>query len=227
MEAPTNNQGYIPFHFAGRPAFVHRIVWQHHKNNNQPIPTGMHVRHMCNNRQCVKPDHLEIGTATENARDKVTEADKERARVIYASRGSGTQKQRAARFGVTLCIVKSIDSGVSWAQYSGYSGPSKKRKFGDPPSAHALEEARKGEQARVIYESRDSGTKKERAERFGVPYKVIQRIDSGLLWSRFTGHKATNKKLKKDDSSVATQVEDSDYYKDSTALLSKILASWS
>ncbi len=33
------------------------------------IPQGMLVRHLCNNKLCVNPDHLELGTAADNSRD--------------------------------------------------------------------------------------------------------------------------------------------------------------
>lgn len=46
----------------------HRYVYQ---QVNGEIPDGMVVRHKCDNVLCLNPDHLEIGTPTDNMKDRV------------------------------------------------------------------------------------------------------------------------------------------------------------
>lgn len=46
---------------------AHRAAWS--LANAQPVPEGMSVMHSCDNPICVNPDHLSLGTHTDNVRD--------------------------------------------------------------------------------------------------------------------------------------------------------------
>lgn len=43
---------------------IHRITWEHYKN--QEVPEGQQLDHLCRNRLCCNPDHLEPVTPSEN-----------------------------------------------------------------------------------------------------------------------------------------------------------------
>lgn len=48
-----------------RSALVHRFVWEHLVG---PIPAGLQMDHLCRNRKCCNPDHLEPVTPLVNKR---------------------------------------------------------------------------------------------------------------------------------------------------------------
>jgi hypothetical protein len=59
---PVNRSGYGHLRRFG---YVHRLAWELLRG---PIPEGMTVDHLCRNRVCVRPDHLELVTRAENIR---------------------------------------------------------------------------------------------------------------------------------------------------------------
>lgn len=67
-------QVYVPFHLSwlrdrGRgTSSAHHVAWR--LVTDGPIPNGLWILHRCDNPPCVRPSHLYVGTALQNARDR-------------------------------------------------------------------------------------------------------------------------------------------------------------
>ena len=97
----------------------HRQVYEQHHG---PIPEGMVVMHTCANRWCVNPDHLVLGTQSENRHEMVTrnvngkqKITQEEAELIVWCRRQGPRvgnygwsKQVAKAFGVDRTSISRL-----------------------------------------------------------------------------------------------------------------------
>lgn len=107
--------------------YAHRVSWMLH---NGPIPAGLSVLHRCDNRPCVRPDHLFLGTYADNARDM---SIKGRARGATGERNhsarlrrddlpeirrlvaSGlSQRETGRRFGVSHTAIQNVLNNKTW-----------------------------------------------------------------------------------------------------------------
>jgi len=118
--------GYGTITVNGKTVMVHRLSYEFH--SGEKIPTGLMVCHRCNNRGCINPSHLYIGTHNDNMRDM---ADSDVMKGEDNPKSILTQEQVleiktlirerkvvyrkiAETYGVSRQAIKDIASGRTW-----------------------------------------------------------------------------------------------------------------
>lgn len=80
-----------------------------------PIPEGMDLDHLCRNRLCVNPDHLQPVSEAENIRrGKSAKLAADDVREIRRLAGEVTQHALAKRYGVSVPTICLIVNRVNW-----------------------------------------------------------------------------------------------------------------
>ena len=129
--APSKRINYRQFCLFGYVVLAHRAAWE---ITYGPIPEGKVVRHVCDNPRCVRPEHLELGTQSDNIKDawdrgrrlpsplrgeknpaaKVTNAEAEAIRALYAA-GTISQREIGELYGIVQSTVSLIVRKKKWA----------------------------------------------------------------------------------------------------------------
>ncbi len=93
--AHRSRRGYGTFDVEGASQQAHRVAWA---LSHGPIPHGMLVCHHCDNPSCVRPEHLFLGTALDNSRDRI-------AKGRFPARHPRRQRTGRLRAGTAAAIL--------------------------------------------------------------------------------------------------------------------------
>lgn len=116
-------KGYGQFRLCGSMKQAHRVSWLI-KHGEWP---ALCVCHSCDNRKCVNPDHLFLGTNQDNVNDRVAKNRSYRAAgedspaaklkngdIIKIRSMSGSHRDVAKKFGVSKSLIGHIRNRDLW-----------------------------------------------------------------------------------------------------------------
>lgn len=127
--AKSKNGIYGKARIAGKSISAHRISWMIYRGS---IPDGINVCHRCDNPSCVNPDHLFLGTQSDNmsdmhakgrhkavrpigVRNKASKLTEEQVRSVkFGSLSALSASDVADRIGVSRGTIEFIRSGKTW-----------------------------------------------------------------------------------------------------------------
>ena len=119
--------GYGTFAHGGVRLYGHRVSYELH---NGPLGDGVVIRHKCNNKLCVNPQHIEPGTHADNNHDAVRDGlnafgernghaklTNDQAREVRQRAVAGERTCALAReYGVSPATVSGIKHGTVWGK---------------------------------------------------------------------------------------------------------------
>jgi hypothetical protein len=126
FQGSLRENGYGQVSYKGRPQKAHRVAWE--LATGLSPPRGLDVRHSCDNRRCVLPGHLFIGTRIQNMQEcsdrgrlargetnghcRLTEEDVVDIRTLFAF--GARQQDLAQAFGITQSSISHMVARRTW-----------------------------------------------------------------------------------------------------------------
>jgi len=107
--------GYGHFHMLGHYYQAHLIAYIIHVG---PLPDGLEADHLCRNRWCVNPEHVEPVTHAVNMQRSIRAvlSPEQVVAIRNARRGGAGVRKLARQYGINHATVSRIANGLTWPQ---------------------------------------------------------------------------------------------------------------
>lgn len=170
------DNGYGSFHLRGRTVSAHRASYMIHFGE---IPNDLCVCHRCDVRNCVRPEHLFLGTRGDNNKD-------------CAAKGRSAKGDKNGKRKYPEKILRGEDHPLRKNPSLAARGENSARKLHpdsyrhgeDHPDAILTEENVRYIRCQYVRYSRGENSLVGLAERFGVSISTIQHVVKAKSWKR-------------------------------------------
>lgn len=191
-----DRDGYGEMVIDGKQKKAHRVSYEAFR---KPIPSGLLACHHCDNRRCINPAHLFLGTHKDNADDAVSKHriasgekrcnaklnDELVREIVNRHNGGEFMRDIARSVGISLRVAGRVIHGEAWVRTDRPEtiATTRKRKKGESlPHAKLTELA-----VREIRKLSLNGVSTNKiAQQFGVSCKSIQNVVSRRNWNHVT-----------------------------------------
>lgn len=190
----SNGYGRIIYQY--KQYSTHRLSWEIH---NGKIPEGMFVCHHCDNKKCVNPNHLFIGTCKDNVQDYITKFDhignkklsQHEVLEIIRLRKEGKSERRLSKiFKISRSSIRNILHGKSWKKISKLDNQNN-LKSNDYINENI--KLSKADVLKIVELAKDGMKYRLIAEMFNVKTHTIKSILAGRKRSSITGFTKENR----------------------------------
>lgn len=187
-----NQGGYGKF----RSISASRVAWIY---ANGPISKGQQVCHSCDNRKCVNPDHLFLGSIADNMQDKVAKNRQAKGSKIGVSilneqmvldirkmRISGCEFEEIAKtFNISWWLVRSLCKDRHWKHVPLGDESSAVKHIRKPPKGSAQWKAKLTEEkvTEIKKMLAEGMIVKTIAEKMNISLSAIYDIKQGRTWT--------------------------------------------